>query len=54
MNFNPNGLFYKMFDIYKNHKRNDNKIIICNELQAYPVEIFIKKLIISTNVVRKT
>lgn len=31
MNFNPNGLFYKMFDIYKQNKREDNKIIICNE-----------------------
>lgn len=31
MNFNPNPLFYKMIEIYKNNHSKDNKVIICNE-----------------------
>lgn len=31
MNFDPNGLFFKMCEIYQENKTPGNKIIICNE-----------------------
>lgn len=31
MNFDPNPLFFEMFNIYEENKHKDDKVVICNE-----------------------